>query len=154
LGWQAERFKDLDDSNSLFWNIGPGIRWNLFDAGKIRSNIEVQDARQEQALVQYRQAVLASMEDVENALVNYDREQTRRVALASAVDSNRRAVDLANQLYSRGLVDFLNVQEAQRSLLAAEDQLAQSDTAVSSNLVALYKALGGGWEAMEEPKSD
>ena len=149
LGWQSERFKDLGSDNSLFWNIGPGFRWNIFDAGKIRSNIRVQDARQEQALVQYQQAVLTSLEDVENALVNYDREQSRRVALAAAVDSNRRAVELANQLYSRGLVDFLNVQESQRSLLAAEDQLAQSDTAVSSNLVAVYKALGGGWDAIE-----
>jgi NodT family efflux transporter outer membrane factor (OMF) lipoprotein len=154
FGWQSERFKDLADDDSLAWHIGPGVRWNIFDAGKIRSNINVQDARQEQALVQYRQVVLTSLEDVENALVNYDREQTRRVALAAAVDSNRRAVELANQLYSRGLVDYLNVQEAQRSLLAAEDQLVQSDTAVSSNLVALYKALGGGWEAMEQPKSD
>jgi outer membrane protein, multidrug efflux system len=153
LGWQSERFKDLGSDNSLFWNIGPGARWNIFDAGRIRSNIRVQDARQEQALVQYQQAVLTSLEDVENALVNYDREQSRRVALAAAVDSNRRAVELANQLYSRGLVDFLNVQESQRSLLAAEDQLAQSDTAVSSNLVAVYKALGGGWDAVEEDQA-
>ena len=145
-GWQSEQFDDLLESDSVFWNVGPGVRWNLLDFGRTRSAIEVQNARQEQALVQYEQAVLTALEEVENAIVAYDHEQTRRVSLASAVDSNRRAVELASELYSRGLVDFLNVQEAQRSLLIAEDQLVQSDAQVSTNLVALYKALGGGWD--------
>jgi len=84
---------------------------------------------------------------VENALINYDREQARRLELADAVAANRRAVELANQLYERGLVDFLNVLNAQLALFLSEDQLVQSDAAVSANLVALYKALGGGWDA-------
>jgi len=149
LGLQSQKFTNLFESNSLFWGIGPGVTWNIFNAGKVRSNIEIQNARQQQALVQYQQAVLSSLEEVDNALVAYDREQSRRVSLAQAVDANRRAVDLANQLYTRGLVDFLNVQESQRSLLISEDALAQSDALVSSDLVALYKALGGGWEDLE-----
>ncbi|CAN5714774.1 efflux transporter outer membrane subunit [soil metagenome] len=146
LGLQSEKFKDLGKSESVFFNYGPGVRWNLFDAGKIRSNINVQNAREEQQRVQYQQAVLNSLEEVENALTAFQLEQTRRVSLSSAVEANRRAVRLANDLYSRGLTDYLSVQESQRNLLAAEDQLAQSETTVSSNLVALYKALGGGWE--------
>jgi NodT family efflux transporter outer membrane factor (OMF) lipoprotein len=149
LGLQSQKFTNLFENNSLFWNIGPGVTWNIFNAGKVRSNIEVQNARQQQALVTYQQTVLNSLEEVENAIVAYDREQSRRVSLAQAVDANRRAVDLAQQLYSRGLVDFLNVQESQRNLLLAEDTLAQSEALVSTNLVALYKALGGGWEELE-----
>jgi NodT family efflux transporter outer membrane factor (OMF) lipoprotein len=146
IGLQSEQARDLAESDSVFWSVGPGVRWSVFNAGKVRSTIAAEGARQEQALVQYQQTVLNALEEVENAIVAYDREQTRRVSLSVAVDSNRRAVDLANQLYSRGLVDFLNVQESQRSLLIAEDQLAESDAQVSSNLVALYKALGGGWD--------
>ena len=94
-------------------------------------------------------AVLQSLKDVEDALVNYDRERQRWIALNNAVVANRRAVDLANELYSRGLIDFLSVLEAQRELFASQSQLVQSETAVSSDVVALYKALGGGWENAE-----
>jgi multidrug efflux system outer membrane protein len=106
----------------------------------------VQDARQEQALVRYEQSVLTALEDVENALVSHAKEQDRRQSLRRAVTANRRSVDLAGQLYERGLTDFLDVLEAQRALFASEDALVQSDRTISTNLVALYKALGGGWE--------
>src|SRR5205085_5740064 len=122
------------------------VSWPIFDAGRIRSNIEVTNAQQEEALATYQSTVLRALEDVENALVAYDREQERRIALSQSVASNRRAVDLATQLYSRGLVDFLNVLDAQRALFIAEDLLARSDTNVMENLIAVYKALGGGWE--------
>jgi NodT family efflux transporter outer membrane factor (OMF) lipoprotein len=147
FGQQSTEFGNLFDSNSNFWSIGPAINWSLFQGGRIRSNIEVQNARQQQALIQYQTTILSSLEEVENALVNYDREQSRRVELANAVAANRRAVELAQQLYERGLVDFLNVLQAQLALFLTEDQLVQSDASVSANLVALYKALGGGWEA-------
>ncbi|MBC8105388.1 MAG: efflux transporter outer membrane subunit [Anaerolineae bacterium] len=146
LGLQSEEFKDLGNSESIFFNYGPGFRWNLFNAGKFRSNIAVQNAREEQQLVLYEQTVLNSLEEVENALTAFQLEQNRRTSLQSSVEANRRAVTLANDLYSRGLTDYLAVQETQRNLLSAEDQLALSEQAVSSNLVALYKALGGGWE--------
>ena len=83
---------------------------------------------------------------MEKSLVNYSREQARQQALTNAVASNRRAVEMANELYVRGLNDFLNVLDTQRSLYATENDLAQSEAAMASNLVALYKALGGGWE--------
>lgn len=85
------------------------------------------------------------MRDVETALVNYANEQNRNAALIDAVAANRRAFTLANELYLRGLNSFLNVLDAQRSLFTAENDLTQSDAAMANNLVALYKALGGGW---------
>lgn len=147
IGQQSQKASHLFDANSTFWSFGPGISWSAFNGGRVRANVGVQNARQQQALIQYENTVLTSLEEVENALVAYDREQARRLELSNAVAANRRAVDLANQLYDRGLVDFLNVLQAQQSLFASEDQLVQSDAAVSANLVALYKALGGGWEA-------
>ncbi len=130
---------------SRFWSIGPTISWPIFDAGRIRANIEIRNAQQEQALVQYQKTVLAAFGEVEKSLVNYSREQARRQALLDAVASSRRAVEMANELYVRGLSDFLNVLDTQRSLYAVENDLAQSEAAMASNLVALYKALGGGW---------
>jgi multidrug efflux system outer membrane protein len=147
LGLQSNLLADLPLGSSRFWSVGPTLSWPIFDAGRIRANIQVQNAREEQRLTQYAQAVLTSLEDVENALVAYSREQTRRSRLIEAVEANQRAVELANELYTRGLGDFLNVLESQRALFALQSDLVQSETTVSSNVVALYKALGGGWQS-------
>ncbi len=101
-------------------------------------------------MTQYRSAVLRSLEETENSLVAYGREKERRARLVAAVQASREATKLADELYSRGLSDFLSVLDAQRQQLAAEEDLAQSDTAVVSDLVALYKALGGGWESVPQ----
>src|SRR5918995_2303931 len=146
FGFQSISASDLISAPSRFWSVGPRIFWPVFDAGRIRANIEVRNAQQEQALTLYEKTILVAFEDVENSLVNYAREQVRYRALIDAVAANRRAVQMANELYTRGLVDFLNVLESQRSLYASESELAQSETVMASNLVALYKALGGGWE--------
>ena len=103
-----------------------------------------------QSLAAYEKAVLISFEDVENALVAYANEQVRYRALADATAANRRALELANELNTKGLGDFLNVLDAERSLYQSEDQLVDSERAVTANLVALYKALGGGWEKKYE----
>jgi outer membrane protein, multidrug efflux system len=145
-GLQSISASDWFSGGSRFWSVGPSIRWPLFDAGRIRANIEVRSAQQEQALTQYEKTILAALEDVENSLVNYSREQARYRSLRDAVAANRRAVSMANELYTQGLVDFLNVLENQRSLYASENDLAQSEATMAANLVALYKALGGGWE--------
>jgi outer membrane protein, multidrug efflux system len=149
LGLESQEFKDLARGDSLFWNIGPSVSWPIFDAGKIVSNIHVQNARQREALLQYKKTVLTSLEDVENALTAYEQEQFREQSLSRAVDANQRAVQLATLLYKKGLADFLNVLDAQRDLFASQDQMIQSQQNVSANLVALYKALGGGWEIGE-----
>jgi outer membrane protein, multidrug efflux system len=146
FGFQSISADDLFSAPSRFWSIGPTIFWPVFDAGRIRANIAVRNAQQEQALTLYEKTVLTAFEDVENSLVNYAKEQTRYRSLMDAVAANRRALQMANELYTRGLIDFLNVLETQRSLYASESELAQSETLMASNLVALYKALGGGWE--------
>lgn len=145
-GLQSDRGGNLASWESRYWSIAPGITWPIFDAGRIRAQVRVQNARQEQALVQYEQAVLAALEDVENAIVAYAADQRRRASLARAVQSNARAVELARDLHARGLVDFLNVLEAQRALLVAEDALVRAEASLAGDLIALFKAMGGGWE--------
>ena len=121
--------------------------WPVFDTGRIRSNIEVQKALTEQSVMVYRQTVLVALQETENALIASAKEQEHRKALVDAVAANRKAVDLAIKLYTEGLTDFLNVLQSQLALSVTEDALVQSDGTVSNNLVALYKALGGGWDA-------
>ena len=146
LGLGSSKFSSLGNSGSKFWSIIPGVSLPIFNFGSIRSNIAVQNAREEQAFVTYEQTVLTSLREVEDALVAFSEDQTRRQTLSSAVAANRRAVDLANQLYKQGLTDFLSVLQAQRDLFASEDALIQSDRSVTADYVAIYKALGGGWE--------
>lgn len=149
-GFESIGASDWFTAGSRFWSIGPTVQWKIFDAGRIRANIKVQNARQEQALAAYEQTALSAFEDVENALVFYAKEQVRRRSLEDAVASSRNSLALSRKLYANGLTDFLNVLEAERSLYQAQDQLAQSDRTVSANLIALYKSLGGGWQAVEQ----
>ncbi len=128
------------------WSIGPGVSWPIFDGGRIRANIEVQNTREDQAALVYKQVILYALEEVENGLVGFAQEQVRRESLAAAVESNRRSVRIANERYVQGLEDFLSVLNAQQQLFQSEDLLAQSQSLVLTNLVSLYKALGGGWE--------
>jgi multidrug efflux system outer membrane protein len=146
FGVQSISASDWFSAPSRFWSIGPTIRWPVFDAGRIRANIEVRNARQEQALTVYEKTVLTAFEDVENALVSYAKEQVRYRSLMDAVVANRRALAMADELYKNGLIDFLNVLDSQRALYSAESDVTQSEAAMATNLVALYKALGGGWE--------
>jgi outer membrane protein, multidrug efflux system len=150
LGLQADRLASMGNLSSSFWSVGPAVTWNIFNAGKITSNIEANKALAEQAYLVYRQTVLVSLREVGDSLVAYANEQDRRTALAQAVAANEKAVDLSSKLYAIGETDFLNVLNAQRSLLSSQDALAQSDRLVAANLVSLYKALGGGWEGQEE----
>jgi NodT family efflux transporter outer membrane factor (OMF) lipoprotein len=128
-----------------FWSFGPSVSWRVFDTGRTRSAVAEQEALQEQALIAYRQTVLAALQEVENALIASAKEQERRRSLAAAVAANRRAVSLAKTLYTEGQTDFLNVLDAQRSLFVTEETLALSTSAMATELVALYKAVGGGW---------
>jgi outer membrane protein TolC len=125
------------------------VTWNIFSAGRITSNIEVQNALQAQALSSYRKTVLVALQEVQNALVAYAQDQHRREALAQAVALNQRAVELATQRYQQGVTDFLIVLDAERSLFASQDALVQSNRAIGTDAVALYKSLGGGWEIGE-----
>jgi NodT family efflux transporter outer membrane factor (OMF) lipoprotein len=146
IGLESLSASDLFNSASRTGLIGPSVLWNVFDAGAARQRIEFQSALREQALNDYESKILLALEEVENALVAYAQEQLRRESLKSAAAAAQRAVLLAQDQYVAGLVDFNNVLVAQRSLLALQDELALSEGTVTSNLVRLYKALGGGWE--------
>jgi multidrug efflux system outer membrane protein len=145
-GFQSISASDWFTPGSQFWSVGPTVQWRIFDGGRIRANIKVQDARQEQALAIYEQTTLTAFEDVENSLVSYANEQIRRRTLKDAVASSRKSLELANKLYANGLTDFINVLEAERSVYQAQDALVQSDRTVATDVVALYKSLGGGWQ--------
>jgi len=148
IGFSALDLTNLLSATSRAYSIGPSVSWRLFDAGAVRKTIEVQSALQEQALIQYEATVLTALEEVENALVAFVEEQRRREALREASRAAERAVALAQAQYGAGLVDFRSVLDAQRSLLSLQDQLAQSEGTVTSNVVRLYKALGGGWMSL------
>ncbi len=153
IGLESISTGDFFKYGSRAWSFGPSVSWNIFDAGAIRQNIEVQSARQEQALIQYESTVLRALEEIENVLVAYAKQQDRRDSLTNAEAAAQRATLLAQDQYEVGLVDFNNVLDAQRALLILQDQLAQSEGTVTSNLVRLYKALGGGWTFLQ-PAAD
>jgi outer membrane protein TolC len=147
---ESDRAGNLFQWDSRSWSAGPiSVRWPIFDAGRIRSNIKAEEARQDQSIIIYERTVLQAYEDVAGALVAYARVRERRDSLANAVKADQRAVDLANDLWKRGLTDFLNVLDTQRALFVLQDQLASSQTDVTTSLIALYKALGGGWDETE-----
>jgi NodT family efflux transporter outer membrane factor (OMF) lipoprotein len=147
FGWDSARSGSLFTPASSAWSWGPAFRWPVFDAGKVRANVRVQDARQEEALAFYQKAVLTGFEDVENALVAYAKEQARNIPLRAAVASSSSALEVARQQYGSGLTSFINVLDAERTVYQAQDTLVQSDQAVALDLIALCKALGGGWPA-------
>jgi multidrug efflux system outer membrane protein len=145
-GLDATNADKLLNWDSRYYSLVPGVSWEIFDAGKVVANIGAQNEAQKQALEAYQNAVLNALKDVDDALAQYETEQVRHAALSDAVKNARAAVALAQDRYDRGVTDFLAVLDAQRTLLSDENSLAQSDLAVSEDLVAIYKALGGGWE--------
>jgi NodT family efflux transporter outer membrane factor (OMF) lipoprotein len=145
IGLNALSVGNLFLSGSRTYSFGPSITIPIFAGGSIRQNIEVQSAVQEQYLIAYETAVLNALEEVENALIAFAEEQSRRQSLLDATTAAKQAAELAKTKYQAGLTDFSNVLDAERSLLSFEDELAQSEGKVTANLIRLYKALGGGW---------
>jgi NodT family efflux transporter outer membrane factor (OMF) lipoprotein len=134
-GFESVSASDWFTAGSRFWSVGPTVQWRIFDAGRIRANIHVRNARQEQALAAYEKTVLTSFEDVENALVAYAKEKTRNLALEEAVRRSRNSLRIARERYANGVTNFIDVLD-----------LVRSRQEVSQDVIALYKALGGGWE--------
>jgi len=145
IGYESLSSGNLLTADSLVWNYGPRVTWPVFHGNAIRANIEVQSALQEEALIRYESAVLAALEEVEDALSAYVEEQIRRASLHEAAAAARDAADFAQNNYDAGVIDFDTVLDAQRTLLSYQDALVQSEASVIINLVRLYKALGGGW---------
>lgn len=129
------------------WSLAPSVSWDLFRGGALRQTVQVQNELKDQNLLAYQSAVLAALEEAENKIFALGQERERRVSLSAAVDAARSASELSQQQYMAGLVDFNDVLNAEQSLLSFQDQLAQSDAAVATDLISLFKALGGGWSA-------
>lgn len=141
---------DFLSAPSRFWQIGPGMSWNIFQGRSIRLNIELETEKQKAAMIAYQSAVLDARQEIEDALTAYAKERIRRDSLEKAVAAAKRTEFLARDRYKAGLVNFYNVLDAQRALLELEDELIRSTGQVSSNLASLYKALGGGWRYSDE----
>ncbi len=146
LGLNSITIANLFTPSALAMNAVGSMTQTIFNRRKLRENVNIQDAVLEQKLAAYESTVLTALQEVENALVALAKEQVRRKSLADATAAAERSLTLSRDLYSAGLKDFLNVLEAERSLLTLKDQLAQSDATITANLVQLYKALGGGWD--------
>lgn len=152
FGYQTGEISLMFSDESNFWSIGPTLRWPILNFRRILSQIDVSKAVREEALARYERSVLMALEEVENALTALSREKIRSRSLVEAVEANGLAVKLAMDRYLAGVQSYLVVTDAQAALYGAEDQLAQSRQAQSQALVALYKALGGGWgEAVSSP---
>jgi len=146
IGLQSLQPAHFFSFNARDYAAGPGITIPIFQGGQLIATLQLREAQQEEAAVNYQKTVLQAWHDVDNALTAYQTEQARRDQLVLAVAQNQRALGLAQSRYQEGVADFLTVLDAERSLLFTQQQLSASTTNVSQNLVALYKALGGGWE--------
>ena len=150
LGQETTNTGSFTDSESRTWSLASGFSWPVLDWGKIRANIRLQDAKQQQALNIYTKTILIALEDVENALVAYGNEQQRLRFLEAGTEANRKSVEMATQRYQKGLVDFLNVLDAQRQLYQSEDAMIVSRGQLALSLIALYESLGGGWNMQQK----
>jgi len=148
LGYSSATAEQWFNTASLAYGIGPSISWSILNWGQVASEIGQQKAIALQSLYNYRQTVLQALDDVDSALAAFTREQAHYHALAVAVTQDQRALTLSDALYRNGLTDFLNVLTAQQSLYTAQDALVQSQQVVSTDLVTLYQALGGGWQRL------
>lgn len=145
IGWEAFTLAGLGEGGSLAHALLAGLSLPLFDGGRLRAAVDVQDARLEQSRLAYEAAVLAALEEVESALVALAHARERAQLLAQAVASAQATRAIADYRYRAGLADFLSVLDSERTLLSLQDQLAQASGALAFGQVRLYKALGGGW---------
>jgi NodT family efflux transporter outer membrane factor (OMF) lipoprotein len=136
----------LWQGSSLQYNFGPSVTLPIFNAGRLSNTVDLREAQQQEAAINYHKAVLRAWHDVVNALVAHRQEQIRRARLAAQYDHAHRALLIARSRYGDGVTDFLNVLNTERTSLAAELELANATTQVALDQVQLFKALGGGWE--------
>ena len=145
LGFVATRLADLGTAGTFNYLLGPGIRWEAFDMGRVQNRIDVSDVQVQTQLLRFEQALLLSLEDIDNAMSALSHETDRHQRLREAAEASARASQLAMLRYEVGSDSFLDVLDAQRTQLEAEDLLVQSETELALNVVRVYKALGGGW---------
>jgi outer membrane protein, multidrug efflux system len=149
--YSAAELGSLGDAASRGYVIGPRISWAAFDLGRVHAEVAGSRARADVALAGYEQTVLRALEETEDALVTHARTRESLLEAADAAVASQTAARIAHTRYEGGLVDFLEVLDAERTQLEAEDRLAQSRTQAATSLIAVYKALGGGWEMAPAP---
>ncbi|MFZ5449335.1 MAG: efflux transporter outer membrane subunit [Thermodesulfobacteriota bacterium] len=154
FGFQASTVPPFELANMVDWRsragvIGPSFQWNLFNYGQITNQVRFQDARFQELLIAYQNTVLQAQREVEDALIAFLKSQQRAEKLAEATAAAKKSMDLAMLQYSEGITDFTTVLTAEQNLLAYQDSLASTLGDISGNLVAVYKAMGGGWQIRE-----
>ena len=133
-------------SSTLDWVAGPALAWNVFDYGRLKNQVLVQDARFQQLYEQYQDTVLRAARELDDAAVSFATSRAQVDILEQAVQAARRSLDIANIQYQEGLVDFERVLDSQRTLFSQQERLVNTRGGVTQSLVALYKAMGGGWQ--------
>ncbi|MFV3381199.1 MULTISPECIES: TolC family protein [Pseudomonas] len=146
LGFTAARGSQIGSSAANAWALGPSITWAAFDLGSVRARLRGAKADAEGALANYEQQVLLALEESANAFSDYGKRQQRLLALIRQSDASRKAAELASVRYREGTVDYLVLLDAERERLSAEDAQAQGEVELYQGIVAIYKALGGGWQ--------
>jgi multidrug efflux system outer membrane protein len=149
VGYSAPSFGQFGQSDARFFQIGPSISWAAFDMGRVLARIGSAKAQTNGAIATYESAVLNALEDAEGAMISYGRSQARRDALRVAAAASDKAADLAQKRFEGGLIDYLEVLDAQRTALSADLTLSQGRTDTATALIAVYKALGAGWAIRE-----
>ncbi len=154
IGLAANHISDMGAAGTDTYGFGPQITWAALDLGHVRARIQAAHAVADAQLANYEKTVLTALEETENALVDFGREQVRRDLLRESDQAATQAMTLARQRYDSGVADFLPVLDAQRTQLEVQAQLAQSEMRTATTLVALFKALGGGWQADAAPTTE
>jgi multidrug efflux system outer membrane protein len=149
---ESSSLTGLGAPGSGAYTFGPRITWPAFELGQVYARIKAAEARADVNLAEYQQVVLNALEETENALVVYDRLRDRMALLKTAAEASGKAYEIANVRFEEGVEDFLNLLDTERRLLLDQREYAQSRTATAAALIAIYKALGGGWEAFQTPE--
>jgi multidrug efflux system outer membrane protein len=147
LGFLAGRSNDFGSPDTRAWSLAPSISWSGLNVERVRSGVKASEARADGALANYQRTVLRALEDVDNALVGYNQQRVRVQHLFEQAQQSEHAAKLAKIRYDAGAIDYLELLDAQRTHLSAEDQLAAAEAGINLRAIALYKALGGGWQA-------
>lgn len=147
LGFLAGRSNDFGSPSTRAWSLAPSISWSGLNIQRVRANLHASEARADAAQANYQQTVLLAIEDIDNAVTGFNQQRLRVDHLIEQSTQSKHAADLARVRYQEGATSFLELLDAERTQLAAEDDLAQAEAAINTRAVALYKALGGGWQA-------
>jgi multidrug efflux system outer membrane protein len=151
FGFVSGSASALGDSDTRAWIVAPTLTWSAFDLGSARARLAASEAQADAQLAVYEKTVLLALEETQNSFVAWEQDQKRLAALVAQADASRRAAELARIRYREGAVDFLRLLDAERTVLEAEDTVTLAEAELNIDVVAIYKALGGGWEAAPDP---